>query len=176
MSSVRFIISRDYDRSCSYCCNNIKKVSEKFKKINFVKALEKIKDYDVVCLTGGEITLHHLREKVWAFINQAIINNKEIYIYTNGYDKKILKKWVSCVDGINLSYHEGDESFKKKYTINYFDKTAYFGNKFTLKIEENFANKEIKYLTSLLANTHINIKTFKLNKCDVEREDWYEIM
>lgn len=106
MKTLRLIITLDCNLSCEYCCNNIPEVKDKFQ----YKKLEDInfKNYDSICITGGEPLLNE------DFIRNTLLElyrwstPKQIYIYTNGL--LLTRPSIAwAFDGINIGLHSREQ-------------------------------------------------------------------
>ena len=147
--------------SCSYCCNNIKKIRSRFiektlSEIDFTK-------YKNVCITGGEpflakVLLYSVLFKIPEF--------KNIYLYTNGIlidwpDVFTLKSFDN-LKGVNIGLH----TIPQLKRIIHLEK--YLPVRFMMN--ETLKNKFIKTYPERL--TKDNVNTWKLNECEMPNEDW----
>ena len=100
--TARLIITLECNRQCSYCINTPTVLSSAL----HIDNLEVIKDYPIVCITGGEPMLNPYR--TIRIIRQLKKQNPavKIYLYTAKHTKDI-PHIMKLVDGINYTIHEG---------------------------------------------------------------------
>ena len=103
MKVARLIITLDCNRKCHYCCNT----PEMLASATHISDLSALKDYDEICITGGEPMLYP--EKVISISNTLKrYNNNKIYLYTaftNGSElPRVIRR--GTIDGINFTLHE----------------------------------------------------------------------
>lgn len=98
---ARVIITFDCNRKCPNCCNNYRSIIDKAITINDLEAL---KEYPVICVTGGEPMLDPGR--TLGIIKQLKANNPDviIYLYTAFYNHQMYEI-IPLVDGIHFSMH-----------------------------------------------------------------------
>jgi len=122
MKVARVLLWLDCNRNCPGCCNNYKSLTKQRRDIK----LEDLKDFDTICLTGGEPLLYP--DKLISIIKRlrVINSNAKIYLYTALY-KPEMRQIIWLVDGIQYSLHypmsiddrDGFEQFQ--YDILYMD-------------------------------------------------------
>ncbi len=100
MKIARVLLWLECNRNCNECCNKYKSLIDQMKPITF----EELKDFDIICLTGGEPMLHP--KKVISIINQLRTINKKakIYLYTALYKQEIVNI-LPLIDGLQFSIH-----------------------------------------------------------------------
>jgi organic radical activating enzyme len=160
MKSLRLIITTDCNLSCEYCCNKIPEVNNKF----IVKNLLSInfKQYDSICITGGEPLLDI--PNLMYTLNRCLDKNfnANYYLYTNGLllTKRIFHT-VSWFDGINIGIHSQGQLDK---ICNNLDLYCTYKNIRFLVEDINYA--EFRF------PENVNIKTWTRNQCNIPNEDW----
>jgi hypothetical protein len=100
-TTARLIITFDCNRNCPDCCN---KTDPSVKTAKITSDLSILKDYEAVCITGGEPMLQHCR--TIQVIKQLKHNNPDqiIYLYTAMYTH-ILHRLIRYIDGIHYTIH-----------------------------------------------------------------------
>jgi len=117
LDTLRLILTRKCNYSCSYCCNNIPEITNEIVSMtdqeiyNYLKYNINIKN---VCITGGEIFLEKEAENlIFIHLLLFLFPDKNFYFYTNGsHYINIIDFLKSCkmygqidaVKGINISY------------------------------------------------------------------------
>jgi molybdenum cofactor biosynthesis enzyme MoaA len=147
--------------SCSYCCNEIPEVrsrfvEKKFNEIDFNK-------YENICITGGEPFLD--KRFLYVIIN-SISEFKKVYIYTNGllidWDDIYLLTKFDNIKGINIGLHT-IQQLKRIKPVERFLPVRFMMN-------EDMKQSFLKVYKHRLNDK--NIKTWKMNECDLPNEDW----
>ena len=102
MKIARLIMTYSCGRNCGYCCNKYKSMQRITKLITKVK---EIKDYDIVCITGGEPLLFPYEVK--KLIKKLRQQNPSvvIYLYTTIF-RKHMEEIIPLVNGIHYTLHE----------------------------------------------------------------------
>ena len=159
--TLRLILFLECNMSCSYCCNNIKKIRSRFVE----KTLSEIgfTIYKNVCITGGE---PFLDKRLLYLVLNSIPEFKNVYIYTNGLlinweDVHLLRK-LGNIKGINIGLHT-TQQLKKIIHLEKYLPVRFMMN-------ETLKNKFIKTYPERL--TKDNVNTWKLNECEMPNEDW----
>jgi organic radical activating enzyme len=103
-TTARVILNYDCERNCHYCVNNFSWVKDRTVNIPGISAL---KDFDIVCLTGGEPMLY--AENLPLLIDRLRRQNpqQKIYLYTALHVPIWTKKIAELVDGIHFTLHSG---------------------------------------------------------------------
>ena len=100
MKIARLIITLDCNRKCHYCCNT----PEMLASATHINDLSVFKDYDEICITGGEPMLYP--EKVIDISNTLKrYNNNKIYLYTAHAIGLPLVINRGSIDGIHYTLH-----------------------------------------------------------------------
>ena len=97
---ARLIITLDCNRKCSYCCNT-PKVLDSATRIDSLSAL---KDYDEICITGGEPLLYP--NKVIKISKALKTYKNRIYLYTAISNDLRRVMDDGCIDGVHFTLHE----------------------------------------------------------------------
>lgn len=100
MKIARLLLWKDCNRKCPGCCNTYQSLMDQMKPIR----LEGLKDFDVICLTGGEPMLYPNR--LISIIKRLKIINPtaKIYLYTALY-KPSIESIIPLIDGLQFSIH-----------------------------------------------------------------------
>ena len=100
--TARLIITLECNRQCFYCINTPTVLASAI----HIDNLEVIKEYPIVCITGGEPMLNPYR--TIRIIEQLKEQNPavKIYLYTAMYGNNI-PRIIMLVDGINYTLHAG---------------------------------------------------------------------
>ncbi len=97
---ARLIITLDCNKKCSYCCNTPKMLASAT-RINNLSAL---KNYDGICITGGEPMLNPNRTA--NIIVELSSYNKPLYLYTALFHPE-LYTIIPFLKGIQYTLHTG---------------------------------------------------------------------
>ncbi len=169
-SSCRIIVSKTCNYDCSYCCNKIPEVIEKFTPVSLGEMIDKLADYRDVCITGGEPCLGYNYLKTLLLATAADFLGKKVYLYTNG-SYRIGTRLTKFLDGINVGYHSSQirlGSFVEnvRYLVN--------GHNIPVRIQVRDTDPDLAQLKTALSFATFRLWT--LNECDkTEIEDWYII-
>ena len=168
----RILITTECNLSCSYCCNLIPAEQAKIKMSTLPQILEM--GYEVIKITGGEPFLAVRRLRKIAFEFHKLNPRPLIYVYTNMSLGSIYKAAYAIaisglIDGINISIHNVDNISIVKKAIKYMHGLV----SIRLHIQDIRYDEIRKYLELELLEK-VNVKTWTLNKCDVD-EDRYII-
>lgn len=102
-TTARIIITMNCNRTCDGCCNTYTEVMSQATEISDIAQL---KDYDIICVTGGEPmlnvqnTLDIIRE-----IRERCPDSL-VYLYTAFY-RDSMPAVINAVDGIHYTLHKG---------------------------------------------------------------------
>jgi len=96
------MITTKCNRNCSYCCNNKPGVLDSAIQVN---ELGFVKDYDAICLTGGEPMLYPDRLRYVIETIRSVNPKAKIFLYTALITKRMWEM-VDILDGINYTLHE----------------------------------------------------------------------
>lgn len=90
------------DKSCSGCCNVYSKIMS---NAIHISQLSELRDYDTICITGGEPLLRP--DMVLADIQtiRKDCPNSKLYLYTALYTHR-LEEIVNACDGVHFTLHE----------------------------------------------------------------------
>ena len=101
MSKARLLITRNCNRSCSYCCNKIDSVMAQMK---VVTELCDLSHYDEVMITGGEPML--MPDLTLSVTRQLRIKSstQKIYLYSALWTHRMVEL-LPYVDGIHYTIH-----------------------------------------------------------------------
>ena len=115
--TARLITTFNCKRECSYCCNKYKHIIDQGVHISDLTELKELKDYPVICITGGEPML----DPIWT---QDIIKflrkrNRDviIYLYSAWYGNNWLPEIAPFIDGLRFTLHE---KTKKKDLLDFY--------------------------------------------------------
>lgn len=100
MKTARLIITLDCNRKCHYCCNT----PEMLASATHIKDLSVLKDYDEICITGGEPLLYP--DRVIEISKVLKTYKNKIYLYTAASNniRRVIN--TGCIDGIHFTLHE----------------------------------------------------------------------
>jgi MoaA/NifB/PqqE/SkfB family radical SAM enzyme len=169
MKTCRVILTTECQFSCSYCCNRLPEVQNKF-KMTTVDQLVNM-EYDVFNITGGEIGL--CTDKVVRIVHQLKDNRpkSKIYLYTNGLISAYSVLGLGdLINGINIGIH--DES---DWLLVMEDVAKYINNgiKVRVHVEDKKWKKVDKYCRKVLKDNNVEVKLWKRDECDNPNEDWW---
>ena len=104
MKTARIIITYECPRSCKGCCNK----QDQFKHIQSFGALEHVREFDQVILTGGEPLLDPKRLIELISLIKHLNPTVEIIVYSALYRDNLaaLLTVLYLVDGLTLTIHE----------------------------------------------------------------------
>ena len=161
IDTVRIIISLDCNLSCSYCCNEIPEVRNRFAR----KALDEINfsGYQNVVITGGE---PFYRKDVLFRVLRRIPPEKTIYMNTNGMlitdnDIELLRQY--SIKGITIGLHAIMQPKQLNPRLEMFFPVRY-------NVDIEYRDWFLKLWPGIL--TEENLRGYELNKCDMPNEDW----
>ena len=107
MEQCRIIVTTECNLKCSYCLMENPEVRESIGDVPATMADILSKNYDVYCLTGGEI--FHNKKRLYSVLTKIRERDMDakIYLYTNGtlIDKEDIQRLRYVVDGINWGLH-----------------------------------------------------------------------
>lgn len=162
--TLRLILFLECNMHCSYCCNEIPEVSKKFVK-------KKFRDIDFtqyvnICITGGE---PFLKKDILYQVLDKLPADKNKFIYTNG----------TLIDDIDLVALFGVVRRRNLKCIN-IGLHLIQQLKSIINVEEylpvRFMLQDIKkelYMAEYPNRLNeSNIKTWKVNDCEMPNEDW----
>lgn len=142
---ARVLITKKCQRNCTYCCNQYTTIMDNAQTINDLKVL---KDYNTICITGGEPMLNPLRTRK---IIQKLRNQKlsiTIYLYTAKYVPEI-ETILPLVQGVHFTLH----SNSSEQDINDFQKfQQLIKNYYNGKSYRLYISPDIFYTISIQPN------------------------
>ncbi len=161
MRDLRLIIDLKCNLHCSYCCNELAEVREKFVSKN----LQDI-DFDAyarISISGGEPFAH--KEKLYRAL-AAIGPDKPVYIYTNGllytFDDALKFYGMDNVRCFNLGLHSIGQVKRIPWHL-------FPSGRLRLHIEDIRLDAFTEHYPWL--QLYI-IKTWTRNQCAMPNEDW----
>ncbi len=140
--TARFITTLDCPNKCSYCCNTPEMINSAIK----IKDLSALKDYDIVCITGGEPMLRWYDVISMSIQLKQQNHNVKIYLYTalsNHLHRTILK---GGIDGVHFTLHIGQDT-------NDFYKTQQIAKEFP--VSKSFRARIMSQTQHVLINTKV---------------------
>jgi organic radical activating enzyme len=98
IDTARLIITMDCKRNCPDCCN---KTDPSVKLATTINNLATLKDYKIICITGGEPMLN--KYKTLDIIQKLKVQNPNslLYLYTAWCEEKTRKTLAIILDFIN---------------------------------------------------------------------------
>jgi organic radical activating enzyme len=102
MKTARLMITNDCFRGCTNCCNNNKTL---MKKATELYSLYPMKNYEAICITGGEPLQQPQKVLKVIEVIKAINPKIKIYLYTSMYSVEMINI-LDLVDGVTYSVHE----------------------------------------------------------------------
>ena len=160
--TLRVIITLDCNLECSYCCNNLPKVKEKFTSIDFRQLKYIIRGYKYVCITGGEPLLKMpLLKRV---VGLCDTHYQDLYLYTNGI--LLAESWGRAeycqrvFDGINVGLHGSKELMR------------FILGRLSEHSKMRFAIED-KHLPDMVAEfPEVEFHPWTRDECEMPNEDW----
>ncbi|HLD91225.1 MAG TPA: radical SAM protein [Patescibacteria group bacterium] len=168
--SCKIAITWDCNLDCSYCCNKLDAVQNKFQNSTLDEIL--VQNYENISITGGEIGI--CPEKLNNYLEILGKTKSKLWLYTNGRLMPQMLIRPERINGINISCHNSISH--SLLCVNQWEK--YKDINIRLHIQDE---KYDDYLISMqkLIELYIpkqNIKLWTLDKCfDNIEEDWYYI-
>lgn len=98
MKTARLIVTLDCNRKCHYCCNTPEMLASATK----INDLSVLKDYDEICITGGEPMLNPKR--TLNILIELDYYNKPLYLYTALFHPE-LYALIHFLDGVHYTLH-----------------------------------------------------------------------
>lgn len=165
--SLRLLITTDCNFSCSYCCNNLPEIKERFKlcTLDDICNPEFTNQYSDICLTGGEPLLNIGLIKQ---LCEKLSDKHTIFLYTNGeFLTMTLLNYLSDIgiSKVNIGLHENRIAL-------YFAESS----PFLLDSRIRFSVEDIhisNYLRVLETNYPGKFTIWRRNECKGKNEDWY---
>lgn len=159
--TLRLILFLECNMSCSYCCNNIKKIRSRFVEKSFSEI--DLNKYSNVCITGGE---PFLDKRLLYIVLNSIPEFKNVYIYTNGLlinweDVHLLRK-LGNIKGINIGLHTTQQLKKIIHLEKYLPVRFMMQNTKRTQFLKTYPERLNKN----------NIHPWELNQCEMPNEDW----
>lgn len=174
-NSCRIIVGLGCNYKCSYCCNEMDGMLDKFKELRLLTVLKAIGNYDDVCISGGEPLLKGYVKKTYAIAHCAKYKHKKnVYVYTNlstlPEDSRLLSALCGIVDGWNVGIHPETDNEKLWLNASRLIENGVNPNSIRLMIEQSKAKDYISFANQL----NIQIKPWVMDDCDISsKEDWY---
>jgi MoaA/NifB/PqqE/SkfB family radical SAM enzyme len=160
IDTARIIITEKCNFSCSYCCNNLPEVRERFTPITYLDEMP-WGNYEKVCISGGEPLLN--MQRLAAVLVRAF--PRPVYLYTNGYyltpalrDTLLSPPLGMGLAGITVGLHLPTE----------LTNLACFVHP---KVRVSAMEHQYELIPAILRND--NLKLARLNECDTPNEHIY---
>jgi pyruvate-formate lyase-activating enzyme len=110
--TARVVLTTECRRSCPYCVNKYDGVLGGARPFKFMHDMvAAARDYDAVCLTGGE-PMAIIPDHTVAFAEtlKHVYPDKKVYCYVADYaDPKALLKLLNVVDGVHYTLHASSD-------------------------------------------------------------------
>lgn len=167
--NVRIIVGRACNYTCSYCCNKLDGMMEKFYPISNASELHWIVySHDNICISGGEPLLQCNITHTMGIASLAKDLDKQVFVYSNMSVLPPLSL-VNIVDGWSIGYHPTQVD-EEVFVARVRELMAMGARGVRVLVEDVEAEKLRPYFR------FGTIKTWKRNQCDKQEiEDWYII-
>ena len=102
IDTARLIITFDCNRNCLDCCN---KTDPSVKSAEIINDLSALKDYNYICITGGEPMLNPKR--TLKIIHRLKYDNSDVilYLYSAWCNNECLLTTIDFIDGLHYTLH-----------------------------------------------------------------------
>lgn len=166
MKTLRLLVTLKCNLSCSYCCNEMSTVKERFQEKTLEQCLAAINNgkYHAVCLTGGEPLLHpDINSLIVKFDKAGEKHGLDLYLYTNGLLLDTIWGEIPMLNGINVGIH-----YKHQMRAIFDVYPDILSEPSTFCIEDIYREEYLPNIPDKF------IKLWKRNDCfnNVDKEDW----
>lgn len=161
IDTIRLILFLQCNMRCSYCCNEQEQFNSQFQKKKFDEIDFNL--YKNVCISGGEPFLY--KDRLYHALRK-IPTDKNIFIYTNGI-------FINAFDLAELSDFKNIKCFNVGlHHINQLKAVIAIDTIFPTRfmLQDIYKEKFLQAYPDRLNDS--NIKTWKLNDCNMPNEDW----
>lgn len=169
MKSCRILVGPSCNFSCSYCCNHLPGIIDKFETVSSGDYEKIIKDHDTINISGGEPLIPINLALTMEVVRLAKSYGKKVYLYTNLSKLPVehLKELIESIDGWSVGIHEQSRMVPTNLTL-----IKALGAKSVRVLVEQSKAKEWIPLSDDIG---IDVKPFVLDDCDIsDREIWYK--
>jgi len=165
----RVLVDLNCCYECTYCCNKIDGIMDKFVDIEREEYEDIIHKYDAVCLSGGEPLMPSNIWKTQHLAEKAKWYSKKVYVYTNLHYMPN-RQLIHMVDGWSVGFHPSQTAIDD-FVIRIQRMVAVGAKGVRVMVEKD----KVETLNDLIGL--VEIKTWEMNKCDkTDIEDWYKIV